>query len=50
MAGVAFADLGVGFSGDLCGDHLEVHHVVAGRCLMALGAGFVNSYSDDYWI
>ena len=37
MAAVAGVDFRVGFGGHFRGDHFEMHHVVAGRCLMALG-------------
>ena len=39
MAEETLVHLRVGFAGDFHGDHLEVHHVVAGRGLMALRAG-----------
>ena len=39
MAEEALADLGFFHARSLHGDHFEVHHVVARRCLMALRAG-----------
>ena len=39
MAEEALVHFRIGLAGDFHGDHLEVHHVVAGRGLMALGAG-----------
>lgn len=38
MALEALIDTGVRFAGDTGRDHFEVHHVMAGRGLMALGA------------
>lgn len=38
VALVTLLDSGVRFTRDLCRDHLEVHHVVARRCLVALVA------------
>ena len=39
MAEKALVDLGIRLAGDFHGDHLKVHHVVARRGLVALGAG-----------
>ena len=36
MALEALIDAGVRFTGDADGNHFEVHHIMAGRCLMAL--------------
>ena len=38
MALPTLFDAGMRFSGHLCRNHLEVHHVVARRCLMTLTA------------
>lgn len=38
MAFETLVDASVRFPGDCGGDHLEVHHVMAGRSLVALGA------------
>ncbi len=38
MAVVTLLDPGMRFTGDAGGNHLEVFHVMRGRCLVALGA------------